>query len=128
MSEIRDIPQYFLERYQAEFNAWAAQIPTGEFHPTRWFAFNDGDLAPWSPDREQGRAMLGAWLFAKRWVGRDGRNHVEIEPYRESDKEAIFKHCERMRKAGIPAWARLAEPARPGIPGLPFGKGNGHAN
>jgi len=123
MSEIRDIPQYFLERYQAEFNAWAAQIPTGEFHPLRLFTFNEGDVAPWSPDREQGRQLLGAWLFAKL-----SRSGVEIAPYRDSDKEAIFKHCERMRKAGIPARARLAEPPRPGIPGLPFGKGNGHAN
>jgi len=122
MSQIRDIPLYFLERYQDEFNAWAAQIPTGEFHPLRLFTFNEGDVAPWSPDREQGRQLLGAWLLARL-----SRSGVEIEPYREADKEAIFKHCERMQKAGIPARAKLAEPPRPGIPGLGLGKGNGHA-
>ena len=116
MSEIRDIPLYFLERYQDEFNAWAAQIPTGEFHPLRLFTFNEGDVAPWSPDREQGRQLLGAWLFARL-----SRRGVEIEPYREQDREAIFKHCERLQHAGIPARARLAEPPRPGIPVIPFG-------
>jgi hypothetical protein len=126
MSQIRDIPDYFLERYEDEFNAWAAQIPTGEFYPLRLFTFNDGDVAPWSPDPEQGKQLLGAWLLAK--ISRSG---VEIEPYREQDREAILKHCERMQRAGIPARARLREPERPGIPVIPFGRqiknGNGHA-
>jgi hypothetical protein len=125
MSQIRDIPDYFLERYEDEFNAWAAQIPRGEFHPLRLFTFNEGDVAPWSPDREQGKQLLGAWLLAR--LSRQG---VEIEPYREADREAILKHCERMAAARIPARARLAEPERPGIPVIPFGqlkKGNGHA-
>jgi hypothetical protein len=69
---------------------------------------------------------LGAWLFAKRWVGRDGKGHVEIEPYREADREAIVRHCARLQNARVPAWARLREPARPGIPVIPW-KGNGHA-
>ena len=121
MSSIKNIPEYFLQRYQDEFLTWAAQIPTGEFHPLRLFTFNEGEVAPWSPDREQGKQLLGAWLFAKL-----SRYGVEIEPYRESDKEAIFKHCERMIRAGIPARAKLAEPPRPGIPGIQFGS-NGHA-
>ena len=122
MSSIKNIPEYFLQRYQEEFLTWAAQIPTGEFHPLRLFTFNEGEVAPWSPDREQGKQLLGAWLFAK--LSRAG---VEIEPYRDSDREAIAKHCERMLAAGIPARARLREPERPGIPVIPFGKGNGHA-
>jgi hypothetical protein len=124
MSAIRGIPDYFLERYEDEFAKWAAQIPSGEFHPLRLFTFNEGAVAPPSPDPEQGRQLLGAWLFARL-----SRRGVEIEPYRESDREAIIKHCERMQRAGIPARTRLVEPARPGIPGFSFAqaKGNGHA-
>ena len=122
MSEIRNIPDYFLERYRDEFNAWAAQIPTGEFKPTRLFVFREGDIAEASPDPEQGKQLLGAWLLAR--VSRKG---IEIEPLTERDKEAIYKHCARMVAARIPATARLVEPERPGIPVIPFGKGNGHA-
>ena len=124
MSQIRDIPDYFLERYQDEFAAWSAQIPTGEFKPTRLFVFREGDIAEASPDREQGKQLLGAWLLAR--ISRKG---VEIEPLTERDKEAIYKHCARMQAARIPATAQLREPERPGIPGIPgFGrKGNGHA-
>ena len=127
MSAIRNIPDYFLERYADEFARWAAYRDEDGRAPSTWlFTFNDGDLAPASPDPEQGRQVLGAWLFAKRWVGRDGRNHVEIEPYREQDRAAIAKHCQRMAVARIPAWAKLREPERPGIPVIPW-KGNGHA-
>jgi hypothetical protein len=124
MSYIRDIPDYFLERYREEFAAWAAQIPYGGFKPTRLFVFKEGDVAESSPDPEQGKQLLGAWLLAK--VSRKG---IEIEPLSERDKEAIIKHCARMQAAGIPASARLREPERPGIPVIPFGtgKGNGHA-
>jgi hypothetical protein len=126
MSEIRGIPDYFLERYADEFAAWAAQIPTGEFKPTRLFVFREGDVAEFSPDPEQGKQLLGAWLLAR--ISRKG---IEIEPLTERDKAAILKHCARMQAARIPAAARLVEPERPGIPVIPFGqekkKGNGHA-
>jgi hypothetical protein len=128
MSAIRGIPEYFLARYRDEFARWAVYRDEDGRAPSTWlFTFNDGELAPASPDPEQGKQLLGAWLFAKRWVGRDGRPHVEIEPYREQDREAIVKHCARLQNARVPAGARLREPARPGIPGLSFGKGNGHA-
>jgi hypothetical protein len=110
-----DLPLYFLERYEDEFAAWAAEIPRGEFKARRLFVFREGDVAEWSPDREQGKQLLGAWLLAR--ISRAG---VEIEPYREADREAIAKHCERMRRAGIPSRARLREPERPGIPTIPW--------
>jgi hypothetical protein len=126
MSQIRDIPDYFLERYADEFAAWAAQIPTGEFKPTRLFVFREGDVAEFSPDPEQGKQLLGAWLLAR--ISRKG---IEIEPLTERDRAAILKHCERMKAARIPATAHLREPERPGIPVIPFAKkekkGNGHA-
>jgi hypothetical protein len=121
MSQIKNIPDYFLERYEDEFAKWASYRDDDGRAPSTWlFTFNDGEVAPHSPDPEQGRQLLGAWLFAKRWVGRDGRNHVEIEPHREQDREAIMKHCERMQRAGIPSRAVLREPERPGIPTIPW--------
>ena len=122
MSAIRNIPDYFLERYREEFAAWAATIATGDFKCTRLFVFCEGDVAEPSPDPEQGKQLLGAWLLAR--ISRKG---IEIEPLTERDKEAILKHCARMQAARIPATARLVEPERPGIPVIPFGKGNGHA-
>jgi hypothetical protein len=110
-----DLPLYFLERYEDEFAAWAAEIPRGEFKARRLFVFREGDVAEWSPDPEQGKQLLGAWLLAK--ISRAG---VEISPYREADREAIAKHCERMQRAGIPSRARLIEPERPGIPTIPW--------
>ena len=114
MSQIRDIPDYFLERYEDEFNAWAAQIPRGEFHPLRLFTFNEGDVAPWSPDREQGKQLLGAWLLAR--LSRQG---VEIEPYREADREAI------LQEAGVEVI--FADPGQTVIrPPVWAGNGNGN--
>ena len=108
-----DLPTYFLERYESEFAAWAAEIPLGKFKPRRLIVFREGDVAEPSPDPEQGKQLLGAWLLAR--ISRKG---VEIEPFSERDREAIAKHCERMQAAGIPSRARLREPPRPGIPGL----------
>jgi hypothetical protein len=128
MSQIRGIPAYFLERYKDEFAKWAAYRDDTGRAPSTWlFTFNEGDLADKSPCEEQGRELPYAWLFMKRWMGRDGRMHVEIEPHKERDREAIVKHCAKMENARVPAWARLREPERPGIPVIPFKKGNGHA-
>jgi hypothetical protein len=110
---IKHIPEYFLQRYQREFAAWAATLQTGEFNPRRLFVFREGGAAECSPDPEQGPQLLGAWLLCK--ISRAG---VEIEPFSERDREAIAKHCARMQRAGIAADAELVEPARPGIPGL----------
>ena len=122
MSAIRNIPEYFLERYRNEFAVWAGTIATGDFKCTRLFVFREGDAAQASPDPEQGKQLLGAWLLAR--VSRKG---VEIEPLTERDRDAIYKHCARMAAARIPASAHLVEPPRPGIPTIPFGKDNGHA-
>ena len=131
MSAIRGIPEYFLERYKDEFARWSVyRDADGRAPPTWLFTFNEGDLADDSPCAEQGKELPGAWLFMKRWLGRDGKMHVEIEPHRERDRAAIRKHCEKMQAARVPAWAKLCEPPRPGIPVIPFGqqikRGNGH--
>jgi len=112
-----DLPDYFVARYFGEFVAWARQIPIGAFKPTRLIVFNEGELADWSPDREQGKAMLGAWLLA-----RIGKQFIECEPYGEVDRDRIRNHCRKLQSFGVRSRDRLVEPERPGIPVIPFGK------
>ena len=108
------IPDYFIERYDSEFAKWANEIPRGEFKSRRLFVFREGDLADTSPDEEQGKVLLGAWLFAR--ISRKG---VEIEPFTANDADKIERHCRKLQLAGVPARARVIEPERPGIPTLP---------
>jgi hypothetical protein len=110
-----DLPEYFVARYFDEFVAWAKQIPQGVFKPTRLFVFNEGELAEWSPDPEQGKQMLGAWLFA-----RISSKAIECEPFNDSDRTAIERHCRRMIAARVNPRDRLIEPERPGIPVIPW--------
>jgi hypothetical protein len=114
-----DLPDYFVARYFDDFVNWARQIPTGEFKCTRLITFNEGELADWSPDREQGRAMLGAWLLAKI-----GKRYIECEAYSDLDRDKIRKHCRKLQSFGVRSRDRLVEPERPGIPVIPFGKVN----
>lgn len=108
------IPHYFIERYDAEFAKWANEIPRGEFKSRRLFVFREGAFAKDSPDPEQGKELVGAWLFAR--ISRKG---VEIEPFTKADEDRIRVHCTRMELLGVPARARLVEPPRPGIPTIP---------
>jgi hypothetical protein len=117
-----DLPDYFVARYFYEFLAWARLASTPDFPCTRLFVFNEGDFADWSPDREQGKVMPGAWLLAKI-----GKRFVECEAYSELDRDKIRNHCKKLQSLGVRSRDRLAEPERPGIPVIPFGKGNGHA-
>lgn len=115
-----DLPHYFVARYFHELRKWAEQIPTGEFKPTRLIVFNEGALTDDSPDPEQGKQLLGAWLFAKI-----GKRSIECTPYREHDRDLIRRHCAKMELHGIKARDRLVEPPRPGIPGLSGFRMNG---
>jgi hypothetical protein len=115
-----DLPEYFVARYFPEFVKWAQQIPRGEFKPTRLFVFKEGAFAADSPDPEQGKELLGAWLFAKI-----GKRTIECAPYRDHDRDLIRRHCSRMQLFGIRSTDRLVEPARPGIPGLSGQRMNG---
>ena len=108
------IPDYFLERYDAEFVKWANEIKRGTFQSRRLFVFREGAFAADSPDPEQGKELVGAWLFC-----RISRKAVEIEPFTKADEDRIRVHCTRMMLRGVPARAQLVEPPRPGIPTLP---------
>lgn len=105
------IPDYFVERYDADLAAWANLRP---FPSTRLITFREGAFAKDSPDPEQGKELLGAWLLAR--ISRKG---VEIEPLSKRDEDRIRAHCANMQFRGVPALARLVEPERPGLPVIP---------
>lgn len=107
-----DIPEYFLERYTDEINAWAANIR--KIGLVKSFILREGFLADPSPDPEYGAQLLGVKLVCKPWSG-----GVEISPLHERDKALIARHCEKMQKARLPANAVLAEPPRPFLPFVP---------
>ena len=113
--KISGVPDYFVARYFHDFVKWAGKIRTGDFPATYLITFNEGELAADSPDPEQGKQLLGAWLFA-----RVSKTAIECEPYNERDRAAIWQHCERMQRAGVRSRDRLVEPPRPGIPVIPW--------
>jgi hypothetical protein len=139
MSEIRNIPDYFLTRYEREFAVWAMnwhKIGISELAPiarpgavlrfgddpqvgVKAFVLAEGGLADPSPDEEQGAELKTVFI-----LGRKHSRGIDIEPLTELDKKMIRQHVDKMVGAGVPARARLKEPPRPGLPFMPqIGKG-----
>jgi hypothetical protein len=119
MSEIRvggtrfvNIPEYFLERYAPEINAWAENIR--KVGLVKAFVLREGHLADLSPDPEQGAVLIQVKLKCRPWIG-----GVEILPLEERDERLIKNHCEKLQRAGLPARAFTKEPERPWLPFTP---------
>jgi len=110
--KIDRIPEYFLERYDAEIAAWAQNF--AKIGPVKSFVLREGTLADLSPDPEHGAVLIQVRLIAKM-----SRRGVEIEPKTPRDETLIALHCEKLQRAGVPARAVLVEPARPGLPFMP---------
>ncbi len=106
------IPEYFLERYRGEINAWALNIR--KIGLVKSFVLREGYLSDLSPDPEQGAVLLQVKLACRPWS-----NGVEILPLEERDRELIIKHCEKLQRAGLPSNAVLREPERPWLPFVP---------
>lgn len=110
--KISRIPDYFLERYDAEIAAWAANF--AKVGPVKAFVLREGSLADPSPREEYGPQLIQVRLIAKM-----SRRGVEIEPKTPRDETLIALHCEKLQRAGVPARARLVEPPRPWVPFAP---------
>lgn len=110
--KITGIPDFFLERYDLEIAAWAANFE--KIGPVKSFILREGYLADLSPDPEQGAVLIQVKLIAKM-----SRKGVEITPFTKRDETLIALHCEKLQRAGIPARAVLQEPARPWLPFMP---------
>lgn len=110
--KISRIPDYFMERYDGEIAAWARNFE--KIGPIKAIVLKEGSFAALSPNEAQ-----GAELLQVRLIARMSRRGVEIEPFTKRDEELIAKHCQKMRRAGVPSRARLVEPVRPWLPFMP---------
>lgn len=108
------IPDYFVERYDGELQAWGANF--SKIGAVKTIVLREGGLADLSPNEEQGAVLLAVKLIAKMERGRD---RVTVTPLGEQDEALIARHCEKMQAARIPARAVLVEPARPWLPFMP---------
>jgi hypothetical protein len=108
------IPEYFVERYDEEIRAWAANFKA--IGPVKSIVLKEGRLSDVSPDEQAGAVLRQVKLIAKmeRW-----RDRVTITPYEQDDERMIANHCEKMEKSNWPARLFDKEPARPWIPFMP---------
>ena len=108
------IPDYFVERYDAELVAWGANFK--KVGPIKKIVLREGMLADPSPREEYGPQLIQVELVAE--VTRDPFM-VTVRPLSERDEALIARHCEKLQRAGVPARARLIEPPRPWVPFVP---------
>lgn len=107
-----DIPEYFLERYAEEINAWAANVRA--IGLLKSFVLKEGRLADASPNPEVGPVLVQVRLMCRPW-----RGGVEIRPATERDERMIRLHCEKLQTAGWPARLFDKELPRAGVPFMP---------
>jgi hypothetical protein len=110
----RPMPDYFVERYDGELQAWGANF--SKIGPIKNIVLREGRYADMSPNPEQGAVLLRVSLVAEVSSRRD---LVTVRPLGEQDEALIARHCEKMIGLGIGPRTRLVEPERPGIPILP---------
>ena len=113
-SVFHHIPDFFIERYLEEINAWAANYR--KIGNEKTIVLKEGQFADVSPAEDQGPVLLGVKLIAEYERVRDRMN---IRPKTERDKDIIRNHCRKMEGLGIKSRLYFKEPARPGIPIFP---------
>lgn len=106
------IPEYFLERYAPEINAWALNVR--KIGLVKAFILREGYLADPSPNPEQGAQLIQVKLKCQPWLG-----GVEISPLEERDGALIAIHCDKLKRHGVAPNAILKEPPRPWVPFAP---------
>jgi hypothetical protein len=108
------IPDYFVERYNDELEAWGRNF--GKIGPEKHIVLREGYLADLSPSEEQGAVLLVVSLIARM---EKFRERVTVSPKTEQDEALIRRHCEKLERAGIRPQAVLKEPERPWLPFMP---------
>lgn len=112
------IPDYFIERYDAELTAWGKNF--GKIGAIKQIMLREGIFSDSSPDPEQGAKLMVVRLMA---CMEKHRQRVTVMPFSDMDEMLIIKHCEKMQRLNIHPRAQLREPARPWLPFWPtFGK------
>jgi hypothetical protein len=119
ITEFHGIPDFFIERYNEEMEAWGANFQ--KIGAVKSFVLKEGHWAEPSPDPEQGPTLIQVKLRAT--VVRNGfsteRAKVIVEPDTEEDDQKIRRHCERMQGLGVPSRLFTPEPPRPWLPFMP---------
>jgi hypothetical protein len=108
------IPDYFVERYNAELCAWGANF--SKVGPVKAIILREGQFADPSPDEEQGAVLLQVRLLARYERLKD---RMTVEPYTGQDEMLIARHCEKMTRLKVHPRALLVEPERPWLPFMP---------
>lgn len=108
------IPDYFVERYDTELQAWGSNF--AKIGAVKTIVLREGYLSDLSPNEEQGAVLLAVRLMAKM---ERGHARVTVSPQSEQDEALIARHCEKLQAARIPPRAVLTEPARPFLPFVP---------
>ena len=109
-----NIPDFFVERYNEEIEAWAANF--SKVGPVKQVILKEGPFADVSPDPEQGAVLIGVKLIAKM---ERVRGRVTVSPMGERDEELIRKHCDKMVRLNIHPRKFWKEPERPWLPFMP---------
>lgn len=108
------IPDWFVERYDGELCAWAANF--AKIGPVKGIVLREGPFSDLSPDAEQGAVLLQVKLIARM---ERGRERVTVGPLTERDEVLIARHCEKMERLKVSPRMRLVEPERPWLPFMP---------
>jgi hypothetical protein len=111
------VPDYFVQRYQTELRAWAANLK--KIGTTKHIVLREGNQADLSPDPEFGAQLIQVSLKCK--IERIQGDELQIVVSAADDEQEwlIKRHCEKLTKAGIPAGMVLVEPDRPFVPFMP---------
>ena len=120
LTEFKRIPDFFIERYNEEMEAWGKNFQ--KIGPVKTFVLKEGYWSEPSPDPEQGPVLIAVKLLAtvvRSKFGNNDNTKVVVEPYTEADEEKIRKHCERMQSLGVKSRQFSKEPPRPWIPFMP---------
>lgn len=88
------IPDQFVQMYDRQFQAWAAEFKKRGRKCA--IVFNRPPGAPPILDEEGRVVAAGCWLDAQVEIT-GGEPHVTIRPASEHDEEMIARHCREMR-------------------------------
>ena len=108
------IPDFFIERYNEEICAWAANF--SKIGPVKTIVLKEGPFSDLSPAEDQGAVLLGVRLIARMERLRD---RVTVRPAGERDEAIIARHVRKLMALGIGPRMFWKEPPRPGLPFMP---------
>lgn len=111
------VPDYFVQRYQDELRAWAANLK--QIGLTKHIILREGVFSDMSPDEELGAQLIQVELKAKIERIDNDELRIVVSASDDEHERRIKKHCEKLQRKKIPAGMVLVEPPRAGVPFMP---------